>query len=202
MKKMKLVSFSGAQSTGKTTLLNHLQHKNLDNNTVKFVPEVTRIIHREYDLPINEDAGGLTQLLINAHHVENIFQKEPEHVTVKVLDRCILDGRVYTHFLANRAHGIDLLPAYVNAVSNDLFYKLIKKYDIIFHTSPHDVKLVDDGERSINEEFRDSIIKLFDGYIASIKYTGVNIVTLTGTVEERLDQIKYHFDKYNINVNI
>ena len=38
-----IVSFTGAQSTGKTTLLNILKEKNKD---IKFVDEVTRRIKR------------------------------------------------------------------------------------------------------------------------------------------------------------
>ena len=196
---MKLVSFSGAQSTGKTTLLKHLHDRNYDQSHIKFIPEVTRLINREYDLPINESAGGLTQLLVNAHHVENIFKIEPNHVTLKVLDRCILDGFVYTCFLTTR-HANDLLDD-VYRVSRDLCWDLINRYDIIFHTSHKDVELQDDGERSINKDFRDNIIKMFDTFIdfGKEKYNLNNIVTLEGTVEERLKQIDETFKKHGIN---
>ena len=46
-----ILSFTGAQSTGKTTLLNKVRDLNPNLN---FVDEVTRRIKREYDLPINE----------------------------------------------------------------------------------------------------------------------------------------------------
>jgi nicotinamide riboside kinase len=186
---MRLISFSGAQSTGKTTLLNKLRDANYDNSSVTFVPEVTRVIHRDYDLPINEGAGSLTQLLVNAHHVENIYKKEPNHIEVKILDRCILDGFIYTRFLQNKDQN-DLLLNYVDGVSRELCGDLIHKYDIIFHTSHRDVELIDDGQRSVNVEFRDTIINMFDIYVdfCRDKYKA-NIITLSGTVEERLQQI-------------
>lgn len=199
---MKIISFSGAQSTGKTTLLNHLQEKNPSLGIV-FVPEVTRLIHREYSLPINEGAGGMTQLLINAHHAENVYKKEPEHIQTKVLNRCILDGKVYTEWLArHHAHNIDMLLESVNDVSDDLFNQLITKYDVIFYTSPEGVPLKDDGERSVNETFRNEILKWFRVYVENAIQEGANIVTLKGTVEERLATIKSTVDKLGIKLNV
>lgn len=195
---MKLISFSGAQSTGKTTLLNHLRDKNYDESRIKFVPEVTRLIHREYDLPINEQAGGLTQVLVNAHHVENVYRREPNHIEVKILDRCILDGLVYTDFLAS-THSTELLD-WMYRVSRELCFDLMCKYDIIFHTSHEDVELQNDGERSVNVQFRDTIISMFDTYIDIARsHYNANIVTLKGTVEERLKQIDDTLKKHGIN---
>ena len=56
-----IVSFTGAQSTGKTTLLNKVRDLNPNLN---FVDEVTRRIKREYNLPINEGGGDVTQSMI------------------------------------------------------------------------------------------------------------------------------------------
>jgi len=66
-----IVSFTGAQSTGKTTLLNILKEKNED---IKFVDEVTRRIKRDYNLPINEDGGNLTQFMIMSDHIANVYR--------------------------------------------------------------------------------------------------------------------------------
>ena len=68
-----IFSFTGAQSTGKTTLLNRLHEKN-GEYPFEFVPEVTRLIKRVYNVPINEDGGDLTQLLIMTEHVRNIYK--------------------------------------------------------------------------------------------------------------------------------
>ena len=58
-----ICSFTGAQSTGKTTLLKALYEKN-GSYPFEFVPEVTRLVSREYNMPINESGGDLTQMLI------------------------------------------------------------------------------------------------------------------------------------------
>ena len=65
------------------------------------------------------------------------------------------------------------------------------KLDYIFYTDPADVKLVDDGERSVDYKFREDIIAMFEDLI-TYKMSPVNrdkIVRLSGTVEERMSLI-------------
>ena len=85
------VSFTGAQSTGKTTLLNKCKEIYKD---YKFVDEVTRYVRRTYDVKINEIGGTETQLYILAEHIKNHLRTEEN----LMLDRCILDGYVYTKY--------------------------------------------------------------------------------------------------------
>ncbi len=92
-----IFSFTGAQCTGKTTLLNHLYKENGDYPFV-FVPEVTRLVKREYNMPINESGGDLTQLLIMTEHIRNIFRDRADQLVRGIhliFDRCALDGIVY-----------------------------------------------------------------------------------------------------------
>jgi len=184
-----IVSFTGAQSTGKTTLLNILKDKNKDIN---FIEEVTRRINREYDLPINESGNSLTQLMIIADHVANLYRKYDSDLVI--LDRCIIDGLVYSEWLYdNNNISISMID-----LAMEVYHSIYKKYDIIFYTDPKDVELVDDGERSINKQFRDDIISSFEYRIKSIN----NVVVLSGTVEERLETVKKTFEKYNLDINI
>jgi len=184
-----IVSFTGAQSTGKTTLLNILKSKNKDIN---FIDEVTRRINREYDLPINESGSTLTQLMIIADHVANIFRKYDSDLVI--LDRCIIDGLVYSEWLYdNNNISISMID-----LATEIYHSIYKKYDIIFYTDPKDVEIVDDGERSIDKQFRDDIISSFDYRIKSLN----NVVVLSGTVEERLETVKKTFEKYNLDINI
>jgi len=184
-----IVSFTGAQSTGKTTLLNILKSKNKDIN---FIDEVTRRINREYDLPINESGSTLTQLMIIADHIANIYRKYDSDLVI--LDRCIIDGLVYSEWLYdNNNISISMID-----LATEIYHSIYKKYDIIFYTDPKDVELVDDGERSIDKQFRDDIISSFDYRIKSLN----NVVLLSGTVEERLETVKKTFEKYNLDINI
>ena len=55
----------------------------------------------------------------------------------------------------------------------------------IFYIPP-EFNIVDDGVRSIDPTFRDQIVELFEGYITEMPR---EIVRLSGSVRERLDQI-------------
>ena len=196
-----IFSFTGAQCTGKTTLLKHLYEENGDYPFV-FVPEVTRLIRREYNMPINESGDDLTQMLIMTEHVRNIFRDRADHIVRgvhQILDRCALDGIVYSHYLLDKGK--------INRATYDacdlIYKKLINKYDVIFYTSHEDVELVDDGERSVDKIFREDIIGLFDMYMQyNIIEKGPRVVHLEGTVEERLKTIKSTLDKLNIAIKI
>jgi nicotinamide riboside kinase len=185
-----LISFSGAQSTGKTTLLNHLQSLNAH---IKFVPEVTRLIKRDYNLPINEDGSDLTQMMIISEHLRNAYKTDVA-TSDYILDRCSLDGLIYTYWLCNKRK----VSMSVYSMAYSVFEKTIHKYDTIFYTSPDDVKLTDDGERSINSNFRDEIIDQFDQYINTLS----NVIVLRGTVQERLQIIKDTLSKKGLEINI
>ena len=196
-----IFSFTGAQCTGKTTLLKHLYKENGDYPFV-FIPEVTRLIRREYNMPINESGDDLTQMLIMTEHVRNIFRDRADHIVRgvhQILDRCALDGIVYSHYLLDKGK--------INRATYDacdlIYKKLINKYDVIFYTSHEDVELVDDGERSVDKIFREDIIGLFDMYMQyNIIEKGPRVVHLEGTVKERLKTIKSTLDKLNIAIKI
>jgi nicotinamide riboside kinase len=185
-----LISFSGAQSTGKTTLLNHIQSL---NNHIKFVPEITRLIKRDYNLPINEDGSDLTQMLIISEHLRNAYKADisDNHY---ILDRCSLDGLVYTYWLCCKQK----VNMNVYSMAYSVYEKTINKYDIIFYTSPDDVKLTDDGERSTDSKFRDEIIDQFNQYIDTLD----NVIILRGTVKERLQIIKDTLLKKGLEIYI
>ena len=190
-----IISFTGAQSTGKTTLLNLIRDKNYEFN---YVDEVTRRIKREYNLPINEGGGDITQSMIMADHIANVYKKGDHDVTV--LDRCAVDGVVYTQWLYNNGQ--------VEKATLDhaklMFEMLIEEYDAIFITSPIDVELVDDGERSTNIEFREDIQSLFDMYIGHLMVDNKdeNVFVVAGTVEERMNYIQKVLAKKGLDIKI
>ena len=193
-----IFSFTGAQSTGKTTLLNHL-HKCNGDYPFEFVPEVTRLVMRDYEMPINENGGDLTQMLIMTEHVRNVYRDKANHLIRgmhQIFDRCALDGIVYSLWLR---HNDKISRRCYDAC--DLIYEELKdKYDIIFYTSPDDVKLVDDGERSVDVKFRSDIINTFNIFLDR-GYNG-KVVMLKGSVEERLKTIKSTLAEHNIDIKI
>ena len=189
-----IISFTGAQSTGKTTLLNSIKDLNpyLDS-----IDEVTRRIKREYNLPINEDGGDITQTMIMSDHIANIFRKYDSDV---IFDRCALDGVVYTQWLYNKGK----VSKEVLQWAKKIYNTLIDKYDAIFVTSPEDVPLVDDGERSVDIDFRDEIIDIFNMYIDDMKIYSreVNLFVVEGSVEDRMKYIKNVLEVKGLDIKI
>ena len=171
-----LISFSGAQSTGKTTLLNKLKEdKNLSN--YKFIDEITRNIQRK-GYKINEMGDSETQKLIMDSHLEN------SELESAILDRCSLDGLCYTEYLYNKGNISEDVMNY----TKDIFEKTIKKYNIIFYLKP-EFEIVNDNVRSTDKEFQNEIVKLFD---KNIEKYNINVIQLTGSIEERLKTIYKH----------
>ena len=186
-----VISFSGPQSSGKTTLLNILKEKNPSFN---FVPEVTRLVKNKYKVKINEDGNDKTQTLIMYEHIMNLIRSKQHHVNI--FDRCILDGLIYTTYLFYNQKSIsdDVMKDII-----EIYESYITSYDIIFYTEPDDVPLVDDGERSADEKFRQSIIDLFNFALLDLKRDlSTRVVRIKGTVEERLEKIKQTLESKGI----
>jgi nicotinamide riboside kinase len=168
------ISFTGTHSTGKTTLLNCLK-EDKQYSDYKFHDEITRTI-LSYGIDINENGNNLTQLLILDTHIRNLLY--PNFIA----DRCILDGVVYTEWLYNNLK----IDEWVYTYSKNLFKYLITQYDVLFYIKP-EFSLIDDGVRSSNIDFQKEIYTIFEKYINDYN---INVINITGTVEERLNQIK------------
>lgn len=180
-----IIGFTGAQSTGKTTLLNAC--KEIYKDEFAFIDEVTRAVQREYNVSINEDGTDITQLLIINRHIENMMKTHDTSKRGLMLDRCIVDGLVYTGYLALEGKVSKWVLNYAKNVLNILVPRMHK----IFYTDPVDVKLIDDGVRSVDLDFREKIIHIFDIVFELYDEQLMNkVVRLKGTVEERLEQIK------------
>lgn len=168
------IAFTGAQSTGKTTLLNRLKD---DPNyyPFTFVDEITRRMTK-HGLQINEGGDNMTQLLIMNSHLKNILKGDV------IMDRCVLDGVVYTRYLYDKGQVSEWVMDYAEKV----FQLIIESYDYIFYLIPEfDIK--DDGVRSIDSNFRNQIVKLFEQYILECE---IPVIKITGSLEERIKQIK------------
>ena len=168
------IAFTGAQSTGKTTLLEALKANQSYKYDYEFVDEITRRMVKK-GLKINEEGSDTTQLLIMNEHIKNLLYPNV------IMDRCMLDGVVYTRWLYEHNN----VSQWVWDYAQNVFDKYINRYDYIFYLAP-EFDIVDDGVRSINTDFRDEIVDLFEDYISMFS---LPVVHLTGTVEERLEKI-------------
>lgn len=194
-----LIGFTGAQCTGKTTLLNLLKKKLSNSKWTKsndgvyrnewnFVPEVTRKVMRE-GLKINEAGDDVTQLFILKEHLQNHVVDVNDKW---ILDRCILDGYVFTRWLYEQGS----VEKWVLNYACNLLSMLGERLDHILYTEPDDIPIEDDGERSINVQFRNDIVNIYEEIMESTMSTPGKdtwrgkIVRLSGSVDQRMNTIE------------
>lgn len=181
------ISISGTQSVGKTTLLNELKN-HPEFKDYKFVEEATRWI-LPLGLPINEESAALSQTLIMSRHLFNIY-KFTDNDNV-VADRHPLDCLVYsTRLYKTGKISENDLKEFSNVVFNVL---RSHSFDVIAYI-PIEFDLVDDGVRSTDVQFRNEIDEYFKGILDAFhetfpEYYERSVVTLTGTVEERIEKL-------------
>ena len=172
------IAITGAQSTGKTTLLNALKEYVSSYDDILYDPifldEVTRKV-KERGFHINEDGDNMTQVLIMNSHVENILHED------SVMDRCALDGVVYTRWMYNKG----LVEDWVMDYAERVFSLLIEKYDTIFYLVP-EFDIEDDGIRSTDIDFRNEIVTIFNEYIVECE---IPVIQLTGSVDNRVSLV-------------
>lgn len=168
------IGITGAQSVGKTTLLNALRSESRFQG-YEICDEVTREI-KEMGFDINEAGSDLTQLLIMQKHIVNIFMHK-----CMLTDRTSLDGLVYTTYLNLK----DKVGKNTLDKARRIYDKTITEYDYVFYIRP-EFDIVDDGVRSTDLQFRDEIVDIFEGLISEIPRP-VNV--LTGSVRERVEQV-------------
>ncbi len=190
-----LISFTGAQCTGKTTLLKEcmsMSHEGEDFFQWNFVNEVTRKVKRN-GFSINEQGNNATQLHILSEHLINHTQS----VGNTMLDRCILDGYIYSCYLASRG----IVDEWVCEYAGNLMNELVGRLDHIFYTQPEDIQLIDDGERSLDHDFRQGIIDRYEELFAQKYFWYNKIVRLYGDEQERMLTILQTINEHD-NSNI
>ena len=72
-------------------------------------------------------------------------------------------------------------------------YYLIKEYDILFYVSPEGVEIEDNGIRETDAEYRNEIDKKIKSLVQMFRG---NTITIKGTVEERIEQVKTTIAQY------
>ena len=178
------IGISGAQSTGKTTLLNALRSEPFFKGYT-VCNEVTRKV-ASYGLPINENGNDVTQELIMNQHVVNLAMNDN-----MITDRTVLDGLVYSRYLYENDKITSKTLKYVEKV----FDRMIVGYDMIYYIAP-EFNIENDGVRSINTFFRDRVVSLFNEYIG---LKNVPVYYVKGTVRER---VQFVLNTIEINMEV
>jgi nicotinamide riboside kinase len=168
------IAITGAQSTGKSTLLRYLKQDD-DLKGFEFIDELTRKIAAK-GININEEGSNMSQIFTVTIHAENIVK---DHF---ISDRCALDGLVYTKWLFDEGKVDKWILDYAIGVAKEV----IPRYDYIFYL-PAEIPIEDDGIRSADIKFRDDIVALFEKYT---KELGVKLIELSGSVKDRAKLFK------------
>ena len=166
---IKRIALVGASSTGKTTVYELLKNK---LPKYEFINESTRTVG-SYGFPINESGTSETQLAISSFHLEALLK--PGNV---VLDRCYMDLLVYSNFM-------DKISKEAHNYIEDTWNRVKNEYTHYIYF-PIEFKSVDDGVRSVNEEWRVKIDKEFQFLLEGVRKP---YLTVTGSPLQRVEQI-------------
>jgi predicted ATPase len=173
-----IVSLSGTQSVGKTTIVNIVKQM----SDFIIIDEIVRSIKKEFGVNINENGNIDTQLLVLNTHIFNLLKHKND---LMITDRSLLDAVAYTIYLHHKCE----VPIWVKNYALDLFRTYIRYYNHIFYI-PAEFAIVTDNERSISETFRTDVDKIFMDLLGTIEKEnyGNNIVILTGSVFNRVNK--------------
>ena len=174
---VKKIALVGTSSTGKTTVFELL--KNRLPSYFQFINESTRSV-KKYDFPINLNGTNSTQLAISSFHLEALI-----HPYNAIFDRCYMDLVVYTRNLT------DITPN-VKAFIENTWKRINKEYSHFIYF-PIEFNAVDDGVRSVDENWRKAIDEEFKLELNRIPE--YKVLTITGSPMQRVDQI-LEFIKY------
>jgi len=165
---IKRIALVGVSSTGKTTVFELLKGK---LPKYEFINESTRSV-KSYGFPINEFGTDATQLAISSFHLEALLK--PGNI---LLDRGYLDLLVYTNFM-------DVSDSTKNYIE-DTWNRIKGEYTHYVYF-PIEFDSVDDGVRSVNEEWRKEIDKEFKLLLDGVRKP---YLTVTGSPLQRVEQI-------------
>jgi hypothetical protein len=165
---IKRIALVGASSTGKTTVFELLKGK---LSKYEFINESTRSVAK-YGFPINEFGTDATQLAISSFHLEALLK--PGNI---LFDRGYLDLLVYTNHM-------DVDDSTKNFIE-DTWHRVKGEYTHYIYF-PIEFASVDDGVRSVNEEWRKEIDQEFKKELDNIYKP---YLTVTGSPLQRVEQI-------------
>jgi len=166
------IGFCGTMSVGKTTLVNALAELP-EFKDYHFRTERSKHL-MDLGIPLNMDSTLKGQLVFASERAVELMQEKI------ITDRTIIDVMAFCDLSDSMK---DHEKFYLNA---SLFY-LIDEYDILFYVSPEGVEIEDNGIRETNAEYRTAVDEKIKTIIQMYRS---NTVTIKGTVEERIEQVK------------
>ena len=170
---------TGAQGTGKTTLMNNLASREEFKNFTK-IDSISRSIQKDE----NVDLGGGTNT--TSSYQSKIFDKYYQALSQDniISDRSLVDVCAYTDNLDKS--NIDNIIELLRELKQCIKYEEEYKDNTLYVYLPIEFEVSDDGVRCVDEEYQrsvDSSIKYF------LHMTDIPVLRVTGSVEERTQQV-------------
>lgn len=174
---MHRIVFTGAQGTGKTTVLKEFEKKGM-----KVITEVVRRLAKT-GVKINKDGDedGQTKIF-EVYEYELGYPSNP--IDGYISDRCLVDVIAYSMYLAEQGKVSD---EFVKDQMNKLIKFKNENPDIAYCYFPIEFDVVADGIRDTDEEFRAAIAH---NIIAVMQEAGIQPIIVKGTVEERVAKVQ------------
>lgn len=182
------IGFVGSHGTGKTTLLKEIENRNLfpDHKII-----YSRRLDLAYDLDVSQDGYkdfGF-DLGVGASDSINLFSVMFHAYALKyhtdmISDRCLLDVLAYTKSEYDKG----LVQEGTLTFMEMLIYRDVQQYDYLFYLEP-EFELEDNGIRPVIDGFQEEINTIVKSYLNRWKEVIPNLIKITGSVEERLQQI-------------
>ncbi len=165
-------------SVGKTTLVNALKELP-EFKDYHFRTERSKHL-MNLGIPLNTDSTLKGQLVFASERAAELMQEKI------ITDRTVIDVMAFCDLSESME---DHEKFYLNAT----LYYLVDEYDILFYVSPEGVEIEDNGVRETNAEYREAVDKKIKSIVGMYR---ANAITITGTVEERIKQVKKAVAQY------
>ena len=169
------IGFTGILSVGKTTLVNALK-EHPEFKDYSFKTERSKYL-RDLGIPLNTDSSTKGQIIFLAERCSELYD---ENI---ITDRTLIDVMAFTALAKT-------IPLTFSYTFNDLCHDLISEYDYIFYISPDGVNIEDNGVRTTDPEYRESIDNEIKKIIKDKRGYIKNLVELKGSIEERVEKVK------------
>lgn len=183
------ISISGAQSTGKTTLINELsQLKEFKDYTILKSP--SRFLYLNYDMKF-DSANTEIQLAILTMQAMNTLQYQDS-----IFDRSLVDNLAYLKYYKERGK-CDIRPETEKFIY-DISSKLLAKIDYHFLLVP-EFNIMDDGVRVVDIEQQQQITQEIKELFVRFK---IDFTTVTGNIADRVSQVLWRLERYGYEKSI
>ena len=169
------IGLCGTMSVGKTTLVNALKNEPEFKNYT-FRTERSKHLN-SIGIPLNTDSTLKGQLVFAAERAAELMQEK------MITDRTIIDVMAFCELSDSMSE------AEKQHISGVLWH-LIKEYDIIFHIDDLSIPIEDNGVRETNKDYRLDIHQKISSILGMHRYMPGKVVKISGTTEERINQVK------------